>query len=486
MTPEQWKRIEEIYHAADGLPENERQTFLDQACRDDEPMRRQVERLLTESVSAGFLAESAVVRGAHLLVDVSAAARVGHTIGAYRIEGLLGVGGMGEVYQAVDARLGRSVAIKILPTAFSTDPDRVARLDREARILATLNHPNICAIYEIEEIDGIKLLVLELVEGQTLAERIASRATAGQTGLAMPEALTIARQITDALEAAHDKGIVHRDLKPANIRITADGTVKILDFGLAKSVTGDSTPDLTLAPPTVSSGPRHGIVMGTAAYMSPEQARGLPVDRRTDIWAFGCVLYEMLTGRVAFAGDTISDSIAKVLEREPDWSALPAGTPAAIRRLLFRSLVKDLKKRLKDISDVRLEIDAIDEHVPGVTDQATPPAATSSRVWLPWAMAALTTIALGAMALWPSRPPPAPPVTRFTQILPDDQRLNGSRGAHIVAISPDAAAIAFSGTPHGVYLRMLSEFDAKVVPGTEGYEAAEPVFSPDGRALAFV
>lgn len=486
MTPERWKQIEEIYHGAQGLSPSERAAFLDQACRGDESMRRHVQNLLNEPVSGGFLDEPAAVRGAHLIADLTAEARVGSSIGTYQIEELLGVGGMGEVYRARDSRLGRSVAIKVLPTAFSTEPDRVARLEREARILATLNHPNICAIYEIEEIDGIKLLVLELVEGQTLAERLAAQSAAGRAGLPLPEALAIARQIADAFEVAHDKGIAHRDLKPANVRITADGVVKVLDFGLAKSVVGDGTADLTIAPQTFGSGLRAGIVMGTAAYMSPEQARGLPVDRRTDIWAFGCVLYEMLTGRVAFAGDTISDSIAKVLEREPDWTALPDATPVAIRRLLARSLVKDSKKRLKDIGDVRLEIDAIDERVPGVdgaTSRAT--SALSRRAWLPWTAAALATLVLAGVLVWQFRPAPSAPVAVFPLVLPQNLSLNGSRGAHIVAVSPDGEAFAFSGAPKGVYLRSLSDPEWRIVPGTEEYEVVEPVFSPDGRSIAF-
>ena len=228
-------------------------------------------------------------------------------------------------------------------------------------MLAALNHPNICAIYGFEEADGIRFLILELVEGDTLADTLAQRSSSHAKDAALPleRALSIARQIADALEVAHDKGIVHRDLKPANIKITPDGSVKVLDFGLAKAVGGDgSSPDLTHAPRRRRASARQGAVIGTAAYMSPEQARGLPVDRRTDIWAFGCVLYEMLTGRVTFAGDTVSDSIAKILEREPDWSALPATTPASIRRLLLRCLAKDPKKRLRDIGDVRIEIDA--------------------------------------------------------------------------------------------------------------------------------
>ena len=272
---------------------------------------------------------------------------------------------MGEVYRAHDETLGREVAIKVLSPAFTAEPERRARFEREARMLATLNHPHIGAIYGVEEADGVRGLVLELVEGETLAERIAASArTAGSNapGLPMTEALAIARQIADALEAAHEKGIVHRDLKPANIKITPDGVVKVLDFGLAKVASPDSSSsDLSQS--------RAGAIFGTAAYMSPEQARGHNVDKRADIWAFGCVLFEMLTGRVAFAGETASDTIAKILEREPDWSALPAATPARIRRLLLRCLAKDPKQRLRDIGDVRIEMDAVDDALPGVSDE---------------------------------------------------------------------------------------------------------------------
>ena len=312
MTPERWQRIEELYHAAHARPADERAAFLAEACRGDEKLRREVESLLNQSSQDEFLAAPSLETATGLISDVPPD-MTGHSIGAYHLDALLGAGGMGEVYRSRDARLGRDVAIKVLPRAFTSHPDRLARLEREARMLGALNHPNICAIYGFEQADGIRFLVLELVEGETLAFRIAQAAArpAGP-GLPLSEAVTIARQIADALEIAHDKGIVHRDLKPANVKITPDGIVKVLDFGLAKAVTADgSSPEITQAPTPLQGEPRRGAVIGTPAYMSPEQARGLAVDKRTDIWAFGCVLYEMLTGRVAFAGDTISDSIAR-------------------------------------------------------------------------------------------------------------------------------------------------------------------------------
>ena len=280
----------------------------------------------------------------------------GTRLGTYEIVAPLGAGGMGEVYRARDSKLGRDVAIKILPSHFTADPERRSRFAREARLLATLNHPHIGAIYSVEEADGVRGLVLELIEGETLAERIAR----AHGGLPLPDALAIARQISDALDAAHERGIIHRDLKPANIKITPQGVVKVLDFGLAKAASIDGSP----VDPGES---RHGAIIGTAAYMSPEQARGLSVDRRTDVWAFSCVLYEMLAGRPAFPGDTASDTIAKILEREPDWSALPAATPAPIRRLMLRGLTKDQRHRLRDIGDIRIEIDGIDDVLPGIS-----------------------------------------------------------------------------------------------------------------------
>ena len=285
--------------------------------------------------------------------DSFAPVLTGRRLGVYHVQERIGAGGMGEVYLARDTRLGRDVAIKILPQVFTADPDRLARFDREARVLASLNHPNIGAIYGLEEAAGVRGLVLELVDGETLADRLR------RGPIPVAEALSIARQIADALDAAHEKGIVHRDLKPANIKITPDGTVKVLDFGLAKAAAGDGArPDLTDSPTITVAGTREGVILGTAAYMSPEQARGQAVDKRADIWAFGCVLYEMLTGRPAFGRDTITDTLAALVEREPDWSRLPAGVSLNLRRLLQRCVDKDPKRRLRDIADARYEIEA--------------------------------------------------------------------------------------------------------------------------------
>ena len=283
----------------------------------------------------------------------------GIRLGAYEVSALIGAGGMGEVYRAHDTTLNRGVALKVLPELFAADPDRLARFRREAQTLASLNHPHIAAIYGFESSTGVSgfnrtlhALVLELVEGPTLADRLI------HGRLSLDEALLVARQITEALEAAHDKGIVHRDLKPANIKITPQGVVKVLDFGLAKATSGDgSVPDLTQSP-TVT-GTRAGVILGTAAYMSPEQARGQSVDKRADIWAFGCVLFEMLTGRAPFARDTLTDTFAAIVDREPSWQSLPPATPDRIRDLLRRCLQKDPSRRLRDIGDAHLEIDDV-------------------------------------------------------------------------------------------------------------------------------
>ena len=329
MDPDRQRRIEELCDAALDRDDRERAAFVAAACGTDAALRKDVESLLAHAHKAeGFLATPVAELAAHVLADDRRESLVGRQIASYRIVSFLGAGGMGEVYRARDTRLGRDVAIKVVADRLPSVPDALARFELEARVLATLNHPHIGAIYGLEEADGVRGLVLELVEGTTLAERLA------QGPLPVPEALATARQIADALEAAHDKGIIHRDLKPANIKITSDGTVKVLDFGLAKVFAGaDSGEDSSQTLPM--GAPRHARAssQGTAAYMSPEQARGKTVDKRTDIWAFGCVLYEMLTARPPFRGETSSDTIAAILEHEPDWSLLPAvsaaGHPAA-------------------------------------------------------------------------------------------------------------------------------------------------------------
>ena len=276
----------------------------------------------------------------------------GTKLGTYEIVGPLGAGGMGEVYRARDSKLKREVAIKVLPDAFARDAERVSRFQREAEVLASLNHPHIAAIYDLVEFGDSRFLVLELVEGETLADRIA------RGPIPMDEALAIARQIAEALEAAHEKGIIHRDLKPANIKVTPDGQVKVLDFGLAKAFADDAAEvNLSNSPTLSMAATNAGVILGTAAYMSPEQAKGLTVDSRRDVFSFGCVLYEMLTGRQAFQGETVSEILARVIERDPDWSRLPKDTPSEIQHLLRRSLQKDRNRRLQTAADARIEIE---------------------------------------------------------------------------------------------------------------------------------
>jgi serine/threonine-protein kinase len=279
---------------------------------------------------------------------------IGTRIGSLEVLGIIGRGGMGEVYRARDTKLKRDVAIKTLPDEFSHDPDRLSRFQREAEVLASLNHPNIAAIYDLEEADGARFLVLELVEGETLADRIA------RGPIPVEEALQIAKSICEALEAAHEQGVIHRDLKPANIKITPDGKAKVLDFGLAKAM--ESAPSSTLSnSPTLLSvaASNGGLILGTAGYMAPEQAKGKPVDKRADIWAFGVILYEMLTGRMLFSGETVSETMAFVMTKEPDWKALPASTPWRLQRLLHRCLRKDARSRLQAIGDARIAIEEV-------------------------------------------------------------------------------------------------------------------------------
>jgi Tol biopolymer transport system component len=445
MSSDRWRQVEDLCHATLAYGADERRAFLAKACQGDEGLLREVESLLAQESSAeAFMSVPAAVLAGSVGLDQPERTLIGARFGSYTIRALLGVGGMGEVYRAHDETLGREVALKVLSPAFTTEPDRRARFEREARMLATLNHPHIGAIYGVEEADGVRALVLELVEGETLADRIARPGRppgSDAPGLSVSEALTIARQIADALEAAHEKGIVHRDLKPANIKITPDGVVKVLDFGLAKVATADSVG-------SEASHSRAGAVFGTAAYMSPEQARGHPVDKRADIWAFGCVLFEMLTGRGAFAGDTASDTIARILEHEPDWSALPSATPVAIRRLLFRCLAKDAKQRLRDVGDVRIEIDAINEVVPGVADVSVAAAVRTWKTWLPWTVAAALAAVVAGIGVWEARRQPivqeAPLANaRFSRFTDWEGTEAGAE------ISPDGKFVAFKADRGG-------------------------------------
>jgi Tol biopolymer transport system component len=408
----------------------------------------------------------------------------GARLGPYEILSPLGAGGMGEVYRARDTKLGRDVAIKILPRAFTADPERLARFEREARVLASLNHPNIGSIYGLEEGEGVRALVLELVEGETLAERIAtrSRSAPGPKGPGLPvtEALAIARQIADALDAAHEKAIIHRDLKPANIQITPDGIVKVLDFGLAKSGASDGARDLSQSPTVTVGGTHEGVILGTTAYMSPEQARGQAVDKRTDIWAFGCVLFDMLTGRAAFSGKTVSDTIAAILERQPDWSALPASTPPNVRHLLAHCLEKDPKRRRRDIGDVRVELD--DAEGPRPPRDAVERIASRGPERAAWAALVLVTAAAATLVTPTFRRAPAAAEVRFDVSFPPGMSADFAQ----LAISPDGQQLVAAPTFGGrapLWVRFLGSTSGRTLPGTEG--AFFPFWSPDGKSIGF-
>ncbi len=407
----------------------------------------------------------------------------GARLGPYEIVAPLGAGGMGEVYRARDAKLNRDVALKILPDSVAQDTDRVARFKREAQVLASLNHPHIAAIYGFDESDGTQFLVLELVEGDTLADRIK------RGPIPVDETIAIARQIAEALAEAHEKGIIHRDLKPANIALSGDDQVKVLDFGLAKLTAapgGSASPSVSMSPtlttPAMMTGV--GMILGTAAYMSPEQAKGREADKRCDVWAFGCVVYEMLTAKRVFEGEDITDTIASIMRGEPDWSALPADTPANLRLLLESCLTKDRKQRAADIAVVQFLLGgrAIAPSVPAASHIAL-----RTHVWrraLPIAIGVLLTAALTSAAWWRGRSEPAPAiVTRFSLTLPEGQDFTNT-GRQVVAISPDGTQIAYVANQR-LYLRAMSDPAARSIAGDDKDAIINPVFSPDGQSIAF-
>ena len=459
MDAERRSRVEALCDAALDRDPGERPAFVAVACGEDEVLRREVDALLMHAAAADrFLATPIGGVAALILVD-DRASLVGRQIGSHKILSMLGAGGMGEVYRAHDDRLNRDVAIKVVPDRFLSIPGRLARFELEARVLATLNHPHIGAIYGLEDADGVRGLVLELVEGATLAERTA----AGP--LSIQEALDVARQIADALEAAHDRGVIHRDLKPANVKIKSDGTVKVLDFGLAKVfATEELGDDASQTRPIVAVHSAEGVIEGTTAYMSPEQARGKPVDKRTDIWAFGCVLFEILTGRLAFAGETSSDTIVAIVEREPDWGVLPAQTPPSIRRLLQRCLQKDAKRRLRDIGDARLEIEeALATFVaatsPVTSEHVSTARLSSASLWVRrswWGSAVGGLLIIAAVSAWQLRrteymwrsPLESATVTRLTDF----------EGAeHHAAISRDGKFVTFLSDHDGSWNAWVSQ-----------------------------
>jgi serine/threonine protein kinase/Tol biopolymer transport system component len=454
MDQERWRRVEELFHASLDRGPQARQAFLDVACGGDTDLRGQVELLLVKEEEAGSFLETPVLR------DVTATEVLpGRQFGPYRIVSPLGAGGMGEVYRAHDSKLGRDVAIKTLPPEFARNPDRLARFRREARTLASLNHPNIAAIYGLEESGGMDCLVLELVEGETL-----------HGPLPVEQALNYARQVAEALEAAHAKGIIHRDLKPANVKVTPQGRVKVLDFGLAKAIWGpEQSKDLSQPATVTGTETLAGHIVGTPGYMSPEQARGKEVDERADIWAFGCLLYQLLSGKRAFQGETNQDTIAAVLDREPDLKTLPSKTPARVRELLRECLQKDAGRRLQSIADARKTIEEVQR---------------GSKRWQAIAAAAAVVILGIGVALWMrglGRPPDRSEWVPLTK-LPDP--------VSQPALSPDGRMLAFVRSPSTffavgqVYVKRLP--DGEPVQLThDSLKKMSPAFSPDGTRIAY-
>ena len=493
MSAPSWADLEALFHEALARRPAERAALLAERCTGRPDLQAEVDAMLRAHDGAASALEVPPVAPQPRL-------KAGVRLGPYEVLAALGAGGMGEVYRARDTKLGRDVAIKVLPTIFTSDRERLARFEREARMLAALNHPHIGAIYGFEESHGLRALVLELVEGPTLADRIARRAgplgPAGAPGpkgpgLHVDEALGIATQIADALEAAHDKGIIHRDLKPANIKITPAGVVKVLDFGLAKIYAGDGAgPDLSQSPTVTAGGTRDGMILGTAAYMSPEQARAQAVDKRSDIWAFGCVLYEMLTGRTAFGGETISDTIAAILDRQVNWGALPETTPSSIRRLLQRCLEKDPKRRLHDIADARIELDeALTTPSPETAPVASPtivrPTSQSRRI-AAFATVALVAASLAAIAVWLATRPilPLPRVSRFTITPSSEAALTISGTDRDLAITPDGTRIVYVGANgSALFVRALDQIEATRLTGLGAPHG--PFLSPDGQWIGF-
>ncbi len=404
---------------------------------------------------------------------------IGKTLSHYKVLEKIGQGGMGEVYRAEDTNLSREVAIKVLPKQFTKDPQRLARFEREAKLLAQLNHPNIAAIHSFEHADDIHFLVLELVPGETLAERVA------KGPLPVEEALEVCRQIAEGVETAHEKGVIHRDLKPANLKVTPEGKVKILDFGLAKAFEAEPPiTDISQSPTLTEEMTRAGVILGTAAYMSPEQAKGKPVDKRADIFAFGAVLYELLTGKRAFGGETITETIAAVLKSEPDWEKLPGDTPWRIRELLDDSLQKEVRDRPHDISHARIQINkALKEPATtfpiGLSSGVQPP---SWRKAVPWSIAAVALVIAG-VAVWNLTPSSIPAsLTSFALNLSSGERLT-TLGHEVMALSPDGTRLVYGFTNDQLYLREMEQLESQPIPGTQGAEA--PFFSPDGQWVGF-
>jgi len=503
MTDQRWRQTKALFQAALERPPAERAAFVAAQAGDNDELRCEVEALLASDAADKSVLERLPLADVSVIAAESNFAahetrlhttvRPGYRIGPYEVVTLLGAGGMGQVFRARDTKLNRDVALKVLPDSFELDSDRKARFTREAHMLAALNHPNIAAIYGLEDSQDRHALILELVDGLTIADMIA------HGPVPLVGAVGIARQIAEALEAAHDKGIIHRDLKPANIKVTDSGVVKVLDFGLAKVWGGAADYGIGAGPTVMATRLGQPVVLGTPAYMSPEQARGRALDKRTDIWSFGCVLFEMLTGRMAFRGDTVSDTIARVLERDVDWAELPVSCPPRIRELLRRCLQKDPGRRLRDIGDARLELEMLDDAATAPADAAT----ASDRAPLPnlgiqmrggrlLAAGLVLVVASAALAVWVDRKTPretpagAPvtrPVRRFAFQPPADAPLLAS---FLFTLSPDGTRLVYAArVAAGIRLQMrrLDQLEVEPLAGFEG--ALMPFFSPDGQSIGF-
>jgi serine/threonine protein kinase/Tol biopolymer transport system component len=491
MSSDRWEQIEDVFHSARDLNHEDRPRFLDERCGCDGRMRQQLEALLAQDEDLTSFLDGPSLDAERDRQTGRLTGWSGIRLGAYEVHEAIGAGEMGEVYRARDTKLGRDVALKTLPQRLALDSDRLARFEREAQVLAALNHPNIAAIYGFEELIAggsgqqavVRALVLEFVEGVTLADRIA------QGSLPVDEAISIARQIAEALAAAHQRAIIHRDLKPANVKLRSDGTVKVLDFGLAKVLepVGTTAEVMPLWPnnPAIT---QVGVILGTAAYMSPEQATGHATDKRSDVWAFGCLLFEMLTATRAFAGEGVHETLSAVLSAEPDWTRLPVTVPSSIRTLLEGCLRKDRNECLADISAARFLL------AEGQTHPLPLSSARSDSLWRragPLAMTAAIAAMIGALVAWMARP--SAPVdstnlraSRFTVAAPRGTSFGTREQTISPAISPDGARVVFRVLRHGepvLAVRAIDGLDAQVLAGTEG--ATFPFWSPDGRTIAF-
>ena len=484
--PLSWKRARAVFDEVADLGPVERGGRLAELCAGDDELRSEVESLLTFDSAPQDVISAIIGQAAHT-ATLGSSLRVGQTLLHYAVSGELGEGGMGVVWKATDRTLGRDVAIKVLPSVVSRDPARLARFDREAKVLASLNHANIAAIYSLHESDGMRFLAMEYIEGDDLTLHI-ERGT-----LSLLEVLSVARQVADGLEEAHEKGIVHRDLKPANIKITPAGRVKVLDFGLAKAMGRDIVSETTDEPVSRAAlsalASRAGLILGTAAYMAPEQARGLTVDRRADIWSFGVVLFEMLAGQRPFAGATLTDVLAAIVSTEPEWARLPASTPRPLERLIRRCLEKDPRQRLRDIGDARVEIEQLisGRELEPATDRLAPARSRRRDLWLSVGGA----LAAGLAMFLLLRPSPDPDVgtQRFNVALPPGQRIDDVQdaGRQALALSRDGRQLAFvSRSAAGkkqIHVRRMDRIEAEPVAGTDGGDM--PFFSPDGTHLGF-